>query len=95
MLPKGYVPDNADAPMTINVTGICHHEVKMRLQKGATAHLFYTRNFFFGNDKLLLFPVHGYSEIKRLFDAINKADNHTIALKQAEPGGQGTEVSKP
>jgi hypothetical protein len=70
-LPKVYAPDNADAPAIINVTGICHHEVKMRLVKGTT-DLVYTRNFFFGNDKLLLFPVHGYSEIKRLFDAINK-----------------------
>jgi len=93
-LPKGYLPDNADAPMTIDVAGICRHEVKMQLVK-RTATLVYTRNFFFGNDKVLLFPVRGYSEIKRLFDAINKADNHTIALKQAEAGGQAVEVKTP
>jgi hypothetical protein len=86
-LPKGYVLDNADAPQIINVTGICHHEVKMRLAKD-TSTLFYTRNFFFGNEKLLLFPVQGYAEIKRLFDTINKSDNHTIALKQAVDSSQ-------
>jgi hypothetical protein len=80
-LPKGYAPDNADAPVSIDVRGICHHGVRMGLSKDGST-LMYTRSFFFGNEKILLFPVQGYSEIKRLFDAINKSDNHTIALKQ-------------
>ena len=74
-LPKGYAPDNADAPVSINVNGICHRgKCACRRQPA----LVYTRNYFFGNEKILLFPVKGYSN-QRLFDAINKSDNHTIA----------------
>jgi hypothetical protein len=80
-LPKGYAPDNADAPQTIDIPQICHYGVKMGVSKDAST-LFYTRSFFFGNDKILLFPVQGYEQIKRLFGEINRSDNHTIALKQ-------------
>ena len=80
-LPKGYLPDNADVPPAIDATGVCHHGVKMGLAKNAP-NLIYNRSFFFGNEKILLFPVGGYEQIKRLFDAISRADNHTIALKQ-------------
>jgi hypothetical protein len=49
------------------------------------ATLVYNRSFFFGNPDLLLFPVDRYDVIKQLFDEVNKADNHILALKQTGP----------
>lgn len=80
-LPAGYALDNADAPAPINAGGVCHYAVKLRLSKDAST-LTYNRSFFFGNEKILLFPAEGYGQIKRLFDQVNKSDNHSIALKQ-------------
>jgi hypothetical protein len=83
-LPKGYAPDSPDRPPAINVNGLCHYEIKMGLSKDNSI-LVYNRSFFFGNERILLFPVEGYPQMKRLFDTINKSDNHTVALKQAVP----------
>ncbi len=47
--------------------------------------LIYNRSFFFGGENVPLFPADGYPQLKQLFDAINKADNHTIAFKQNTP----------
>jgi hypothetical protein len=85
-LPKGYVPENADSPAAINIPGICHYGVQLGLSKDALT-LAYNRSFFFGNDKIMLFPEDGYAQIKRLFDQINSSDNHTVALKQSTVAG--------
>lgn len=83
-LPKGYVLDNADAPGPIAAGGICRYEVKMQLVKDEPA-LIYHRSFFFGRQNILLFAAEIYPQLKQLFDAINKSDNHTIALKLGAP----------
>lgn len=80
-LPKGYVLDNLDVPPPINAGGVCRYAVKMELTKDA-ASLIYNRSFSFGNKAILLFPAEGYAQIKRLFDDINKSDNHTVAFRQ-------------
>ena len=80
-LPKGYILDNADRPAPINVNEICKHEISMGVTKDQTT-LIYKRNFFFGGNESILFPVTTYDQVKRLFDEINKADNHMITLKQ-------------
>ena len=38
--------------------------------------LIYNRGFFFGGKDSILFPVESYGQLKRLFDEINKSDNH-------------------
>jgi hypothetical protein len=81
-LPKGYGLDNADRPAPINAGAICKHEINMGVTKdGGT--LIYKRNFFFGGNDSILFPVTTYDQIKRLFDEVNRSDNHMITLKQA------------
>ncbi|HEX3249926.1 MAG TPA: DUF3857 and transglutaminase domain-containing protein [Pyrinomonadaceae bacterium] len=80
-LPKGYTLDNADRPAPINGGIYSQHEIKMGITKDE-ATLVYNRSFFFGNPDLLLFPVDRYDVIKQLFDEVNKADNHILALKQ-------------
>ena len=81
-LPKGYTLDNADRPAPINVAPVCKHEINMGVTKDEKT-LVYRRNFFFGGNESLLFPVTTYDQVKRLFDEINKADNHMITLKQS------------
>jgi hypothetical protein len=48
--------------------------------------LIYKRKFFFGGNEAILFPPETYPTMKRLFDEINKGDNHTITLKQIVSG---------
>ncbi|HSK64846.1 MAG TPA: hypothetical protein VK893_13425, partial [Pyrinomonadaceae bacterium] len=79
-LPKGYELDNADRPAPISA-GISQHEIKMGISNDQTT-LHYNRTFFFGQRDVLLFSVDKYELLKRLFDEINKADNHIITLKQ-------------
>jgi hypothetical protein len=81
-LPKGYALDNADRPAPINGGEYSQHEIKMGVTTDGQT-LIYGRKFFFGNRDLLLFPAEKYEIIKQLFDEVNKADNHTITLKQA------------
>jgi len=83
-LPKGYALDNADAPAPIGASDICRYTVKMGVTKDQST-LVYNRSFFFGRQNILLFPAETYEPLKRLFDEINKADNHTITLKQTAP----------
>ena len=83
-LPKGYVLDNADRPGPIAAGGVTKFEVKMGVTKDQRT-IRYNRSFFFGGGEAILFPVETYDTIKRLFDEINKADNHMITLKQAGP----------
>ena len=81
-LPKGYTLDNADRPTPIKAGEICTHNINMGITKDQ-AQLVYERTFFFGGQEMILFPVDTYSQIKRLFDEIHKADNHMITLKQS------------
>lgn len=83
-LPKGYALDNADSPAPIGAGEICRYTVKMGVTNDQST-LIYNRSFFFGREKVLLFPAENYEPLKRLFDEINKADNHTITLKQNSP----------
>ncbi len=80
-LPKGYALDNADRPAPINAQDICKHEINMGITKDQTT-LIYKRNFLFGGNDAILFPVTTYDQIKHLFDEISRADNHMITLKQ-------------
>ncbi|MBC8031854.1 MAG: DUF3857 domain-containing protein [Pyrinomonadaceae bacterium] len=79
-LPKGYATDNADVPPPINA-GVSQYKVRMGVTKDNSA-LIYNRSFSFGGQSILLFPPETYADMKRLFDELNKSDNHTIALRQ-------------
>lgn len=81
-LPAGYALDNADAPSPIISLPITEYRPTI----GVTADgrkLVYKRRFLFGGGGNILFPGKAYAGLKTLFDMINKADNHTITLKQS------------
>jgi len=78
-LPAGFELDHAEQPMPFNVSNVAKYEVKIGVVgKGEALQL--KRTFSFEG---LIFPVHTYPGLKKVFDALHDADNHTITLKQA------------
>jgi hypothetical protein len=81
-LPAGFTLDNADAPPPITITQIMAYQPTIGVTRDGKT-LVYKRDFFFGGGGAIFFPVKTYPDLKGLFDSINKADNHTITLKQS------------
>ena len=81
-LPKGFELDNADAPTDIaDPERISSLKFKVSIDR-ENNFLQYKREFHFGGGGNVLFPSAAYPAIKNLFDAFNKADTHTIVIKQ-------------
>jgi hypothetical protein len=83
-LPEGFAIDSGDSPPKITpemTRGIAAQEIKISVVNGRT--LKYERSFFFGGGGSILFPVEGYEAVKRLFDVLRQANDHTITLKQS------------
>ena len=83
-LPEGFALDNPESPAPVNGGEITKYEPKARVTKDGRT-LVYDRRFFFGKGdaNALLFPTTIYPSLKAYFDAVNKGDGHTIAVKQA------------
>jgi hypothetical protein len=80
--PAGYTLDNADTPGKISdPQNIGSLEIKMGADTAAN-FLRYQREFHFGGGGNVFFKSNVYTPMKNLFDAFNKADTHTISLKQ-------------
>jgi hypothetical protein len=79
-LPEGFVLDNAEAPAPFGSGKIAQYMPTLAVRDGKV--LVYKRSFFFGGSGMVLFPVTSYGQLKTLFDALQKQDNHSIALKQ-------------
>ena len=81
-LPKGFSLDNADSPgMLADPKKIGLLDIYIGISKEANS-LVYKRNFHFGGGGNTLFPASVYQPLKNLFDSFQKADSHTITLKQ-------------
>ena len=81
-LPAGFDLDNADAPgKIVDPQQIGSLDVNIGIEKTANI-LMYNRNFHFGGQGMILFPSSSYTAVKRLFDAFQQTDAHTITLKQ-------------
>jgi len=79
-LPEGFALDNADAPAPFAAGAISQYKVSV----GSDGkRLVLKREFFFGGGGNIMFPDTSYSQLKFLFDQLNKSDEHTITLKQA------------
>jgi hypothetical protein len=82
-LPSGFTLDNADAPNSIT-PDMTHRICAQQIKIGSDGHvIIYDRNFFFGGEGSILFPVANYATMKHLFDIISQANDHTITLKQS------------
>ncbi|MCU0239419.1 MAG: transglutaminase-like domain-containing protein [Pyrinomonadaceae bacterium] len=80
-LPKDFGLDNADSPGVLaDPERVGFLEIAIKANPEQT-YIKYDRKFHFANGTLL-FPKSIYQPVKGLFDAFNKADTHTITLKQ-------------
>lgn len=81
-LPAGFELDSADSPGDVGdprkIGGLV---VKISIDK-PNHTLKYKRNFHFGGGGHVQFGPEMYQPLKGMFDAFNKADTHTITLKQ-------------
>jgi len=81
-LPEGFTLENADSPQPIKDTsGIGSHTTYLGVANNGKT-LIYKRNFSFGNNGTIRFPVTAYPAVKMLFEAFNKADSHQLTLRQ-------------
>ena len=81
-LPAGFALDSADRPEAISDSQkIGSLSINIGVDKDQTI-LVYNRKFYFGGGGRMLFPVAAYQNLKTLFDGFQKADSHTITLKQ-------------
>lgn len=81
-LPDGFELDNADSPAEVrDASRIGVDNVNLSIDRGNNT-LIYKRNFHFGSNGKIYFPVASYAPLKNLFDAFHKADTHAISLKQ-------------
>jgi hypothetical protein len=79
-LPSGFALDNADSPGSLDFGAPGAYKVKIMTR--GTQELISNREFTFGKDGQIFFPVETYPQLKRIFDEIHKRDDHTISLKQ-------------
>lgn len=81
-LPKEFLLDNAEAPVDVaDAAKVGNLKINVGVDK-VSHKIIYKRNFYFGNDGLLLYPSASYQPLKSLFDAFHKSDSHTLTLKQ-------------
>lgn len=81
-LPNGLALDNADSPADVaDPSKIGVLKVSIQIDKTKNV-LIYNRDFYFGGNGKIYFPVSVYQPLKNLFDAFHKADTHVITLKQ-------------
>jgi hypothetical protein len=84
-LPEGFALDNPESPAPISGGEVTRYEPRAMITKDGRT-LVYERKFYFGKGAQgqgLLFQTSVYPNLKSYFDAVNKGDGHTIALKQA------------
>ncbi|MBC7796011.1 MAG: DUF3857 and transglutaminase domain-containing protein [Pyrinomonadaceae bacterium] len=80
--PTGFALDSADAPNIIaDPSKVTSDIIKIAVTTDGKK-LIYKRNFFFGNNGNVLFDKQVYPQLKALFDEFQKAETHSLALKQ-------------
>jgi hypothetical protein len=80
-LPAGFTLDSADSPAPLDAGKLSQYTPKILVTTDGRT-LIYKRGFTFGTQELFLFPPNVYPALKEYFDLLNKADAHTITLKQ-------------
>jgi hypothetical protein len=80
-LPPGYELDNAEAPNGIAAGQTSWYKLMLGITEDKKK-LVFKRDFQFGGDGNIIFPVTSYASLKKLFDAYHQLDSHTITLKQ-------------
>ncbi len=77
-LPEGFLPDNPEAPGSLNVENLGKYEVTIGLSKDKRVMVYSRKADFSG----MLYQPDIYPQLKQIFDVIHENDNHTITFKQ-------------
>ena len=80
-LPEGFELEGAENPASLPIKQV--GEYTMSCDINADKKLVYKRDFRFGENNNVLFPVDAYAQIKRIFDFIHKNDTHIVTLRDA------------
>lgn len=81
-LPPGYDLESPEGRQPIDAGAAAKHQLRIMLSDDRQV-VRCIRNFSFGSQNNILFAAEKYEALKKLFDAIHEADNHTLALRQA------------
>jgi hypothetical protein len=79
-LPAGFALDNAEAPASLEFGSPGAYKVRILTRGGR--ELISERDFTFGREGRIFFGPETYPQLKKIFDEIQKRDEHTISLKQ-------------
>jgi len=83
-LPAGYALDSADKPAPVAADGInLRYEVHSSVV--GASKLIYRRSLSLGTGGPMVIPAEEYTGLKSVMDAVQRSDDHTVALKQAAP----------
>lgn len=80
-IPKDFAPEAFNSSRKISETGIADFEVNLEFDSAKNI-LKYKRNYKFGENGRLLYPVNNYALLKSLFDRISAIDSDVIMLKK-------------
>jgi hypothetical protein len=72
----------------VDASGIGKNQIEMGLSQDKRV-LIYKREFSFGNKDQLVFSAATYPALKRLFEAYNKANTHSLTLRQSDTQAGG------
>jgi hypothetical protein len=81
-LPPGYELESPNAPAPAAFGKVGGHSMKLVKTPDGTG-IEMTREFFFGAENTLQFPVSTYPLMKAFFDRVSTADGHTLTLRKA------------
>jgi hypothetical protein len=84
-LPPGYELESPNAPPAASFGKVGGHSITLVKAPDGTG-LEMSREFFFGGDDGLQFPVSTYARMKSFFDEVSRADGHTVTLRRAAAG---------
>src|SRR5262249_39391831 len=80
-LPEGFQPEPFAAPVGYEAPEVGGYNVSIQRVDDRTVQD--SRDFFFGANAHLEFPVSAYSAVKAFFDRAQQLDRFTITLRQA------------
>ncbi len=87
-LPARYRLESPDAPAPVTLAPFGAYSMTLRTTADGR-WIEMRRECYFGGGNRLQFPVNGYAALKQFFDAVAKADTHTLTLRTiASPDGR-------
>jgi hypothetical protein len=78
--------DDLTAPQGFASKDVTVYEPKLS-RRADNRQISWSRMFRFGENGNIAFPANAYGPVRNLFDALNKNDNHQVAILMPSSGG--------